>query len=619
MPLSAVWQRKNLILAFLFVWHISVADETGHHSKIGVLAYNGQEQALKRWKPTADYLTEQIPSQHFEIIPMSHQEFNHAINKNQIDFILTNPGHYINLEVQFGATRIGTFESRYLNNAYTEFGSVIFTRSDSGINNYEDLRGHSLGAVSELAFGGFQLARSELMDFDLDVYSDVNLRWLGFPQTDIVHAVLSGQIDAGTVRSGILEKMSSLGKIDLADIRVLGTRQSPSFPLLHSTRLFPEWPIAKLPGTNSVIAKKVAITLLQMPEEAPPAVASSGAGWTIPLDYMQVHELFRKLKIEPYPATPVSFSELWQAYRHWVILFIVFFLSVIAVVSYGFKTISELRKKQFSLAEKGEKLETTVENRTVALNESNRMLQQDIESRLQSETTLHEGCEILQTLNTLSHRGDLTREQRLQSIIDLSCQYLGEEMACFSMLEGGKVIRSLRHSDQEESLSLLNKPLALKAIAQGGILRSENQGGWQNYVAHAINLPDGYVGVLELGSLMPQEGEANEYKNTLNSDLGMQLYQLFTQWIGNELALCLQETSLEPVYLQAKLRFSDISEREQQVLQLVSNGQSNKCIARELELSIKTIELHRSNLLRKTDASSFPQMIKFATIAGIID
>ena len=122
-----------------------------------------------------------------------------------------------------------------------------------------------------------------------------------------------------------------------------------------------------------------------------------------------------------------------------------------------------------------------------------------------------------------------------------------------------------------------------------------------------------------MGSLMSNVDEATEYKNTLNSDLGMQLYQLFTQWIGNELGLCLQESSLEPAYLKAKLRFNEISERERQVLQMVSNGQSNKSIARELELSIKTIELHRSNLLRKTDASSFPQMTKFATIAGVID
>lgn len=69
---------------------------------IGVLAYNGKQQALARWQPTADYLSQKIDSRDFEIVPLTHEEFEHAINKGQLDFILTNPGalHHPGSEVR---------------------------------------------------------------------------------------------------------------------------------------------------------------------------------------------------------------------------------------------------------------------------------------------------------------------------------------------------------------------------------------------------------------------------------------------------------------------------------------------------------------------------------------
>ncbi|RLA05899.1 MAG: diguanylate cyclase, partial [Gammaproteobacteria bacterium] len=281
-----------LACTFVISGQISAAEPSPGNISIGVLAYNGKPQALARWQPTAEYLAQHIDSHNFEIVPLTHDEFIHAINKGQLEFILTNPGHYISLEVKFGATRIATFKSRFHEEVLTQFSSVIFTRADSDIFRLDDIKGRSMAAVSEQAFGGYQLAYSELLDQGIDASTDLTLMWLGFPQSDIVREVIAGRADLGTVRSGILEKMAASGEINLSAIRVLGSRSSNAFPLLHSTALYPEWPIARLPDTDSKLAKQVAITLLQMPENALPAVASGGAGWTIPLDYLNVHELF---------------------------------------------------------------------------------------------------------------------------------------------------------------------------------------------------------------------------------------------------------------------------------------------------------------------------------------
>lgn len=586
---------------------------------IGVLAYNGKQQALARWQPTADYLSQKIDSRDFEIVPLTHEEFEHAINKGQLDFILTNPGHYIILEVKFGATRIATFKSRFHDKILTQFGSVVFVAADSEIKNLKQLPDHSMAAVSDRAFGGFQLVQNELLDQGIDVNKHLTLRWLGFPQTDIVRAVIAGKADAGTVRSGILEKMAASGEIDLSGIRVLDAKESETFPLLHSTRLYPEWPIARLPATDATLAKRVAINLLQMPENAAPALTSGGAGWTIPLDYLTVHELFRKLQLDPYPPQPLDLKEFWQAYRHWVFLLIFLFLVSISTIVLTLRFNRQLKLSQRSLSEHRDRLEATIEQRTAELSQTNQALQKDIESRVQFENTLHEGSEVLHMMNTISNRYDLSREQRLQSILDLACQYLSEEIAVFSFYDDSDFnLRSFSSANAGSSVPL-DEQNARQALDEGQIVHFENQGDWRSYVACSVYITEHRTGLLELGSPYHLDSEAVEHKTTMQTELGQQILHLLVQWVANQLMLLDYENNTDSRYQESRSRFVEMTAREREVLQLVADGESNKGIARVLNISTKTVELHRSNLLRKTSAGSSVQLIKLATQSRLID
>jgi DNA-binding NarL/FixJ family response regulator len=55
-----------------------------------------------------------------------------------------------------------------------------------------------------------------------------------------------------------------------------------------------------------------------------------------------------------------------------------------------------------------------------------------------------------------------------------------------------------------------------------------------------------------------------------------------------------------------------LTTREQQVLQHIANGESNKQIARELDLSVRTVETHRLNIKRKLGIEGQAELIKFA-------
>jgi two-component system response regulator FixJ len=66
-----------------------------------------------------------------------------------------------------------------------------------------------------------------------------------------------------------------------------------------------------------------------------------------------------------------------------------------------------------------------------------------------------------------------------------------------------------------------------------------------------------------------------------------------------------------------KERLSTLTPREYEVLQYVLKSTANKVIAAELNISIKTVELHRSNLMTKMQASSVTELVRLALIAGI--
>jgi DNA-binding NarL/FixJ family response regulator len=61
-----------------------------------------------------------------------------------------------------------------------------------------------------------------------------------------------------------------------------------------------------------------------------------------------------------------------------------------------------------------------------------------------------------------------------------------------------------------------------------------------------------------------------------------------------------------------------VTEREREILALMAAGQSNKQMALTLNRSIKTIEKHRANLMRKLDLNNLADVTRFALESGIV-
>jgi DNA-binding NarL/FixJ family response regulator len=61
-----------------------------------------------------------------------------------------------------------------------------------------------------------------------------------------------------------------------------------------------------------------------------------------------------------------------------------------------------------------------------------------------------------------------------------------------------------------------------------------------------------------------------------------------------------------------------LSMRQREILQLIAEGQTTKDIAQRLNLSVKTVETHRSQLMERLDIHDVPGLVRFAMRVGLI-
>lgn len=80
-----------------------------------------------------------------------------------------------------------------------------------------------------------------------------------------------------------------------------------------------------------------------------------------------------------------------------------------------------------------------------------------------------------------------------------------------------------------------------------------------------------------------------------------------------------EQRSNQDLQQDYRKKFEKLTEREFEIMQMLISGSANhssKTIAKELNISPRTIEHHRMRILEKTGAHSVAELVKFAAIAG---
>ncbi len=289
--------------------------------RIGVLAFRPKPQTLAQWQPLATILKQAMPERDFVVEVLSFPEMDMAVASRQLDFVLTNPGHYVLLARRSGLSApLATLAINDNGRPATAFGGVIFSRAQqANINTLSDIEGKTIAVTSTDSLGGYQMQAYELQQAGIRLPQDAKLVITGMPHDNVVEAVLAGRADVGFVRTSVLEDMTREGKLDMAQLKVLNTQNLPGFPALVSTQLYPEWPIASLPHIDDGLAKHVAAVLFLLDENTSVTRAMNIYGFSIPADYTPIADLLKELRLPPFDAAPkftlqdVLLRYRWQA------------------------------------------------------------------------------------------------------------------------------------------------------------------------------------------------------------------------------------------------------------------------------------------------------------------
>ncbi len=368
--------RLILIAALLTPTATSGADS--RPIRIGVLAKRGFTQCTNKWGPTAEYLSRMVSPNTFEVIPLDFATVSRAVAQNSVDFILTNSSSYVELEDRYHISAIATLINRLHCGDHTVFGGVVFCRADDpNIMDLNDLRGRDFIAVEQASLGGWRMALREFLKAGIDPRKDFKSLSFGGTHDAVVYAVQNHRADAGTVRTDTLERMAAEGKIDLASFRILNAsaKGKDKFGFLCSTKLYPEWPMAKLSHTPIRLSEQVAQALLRMTADNPAAKAAKCAGWTHPLSYHSIHECLQEIQMGPYdPGSLHGLGTAFRRYSTWIVAAGIVWAAVTLSAIFIIRLNTQLASANTDLrseVEKRKKTESALETALLTSQEAN--------------------------------------------------------------------------------------------------------------------------------------------------------------------------------------------------------------------------------------------------------
>ncbi|MBF0256148.1 MAG: PhnD/SsuA/transferrin family substrate-binding protein, partial [Gammaproteobacteria bacterium] len=283
--------------------------------RLGVLAHQGHQKALEQWQGHADYLNQRLAPLRFVIVPLgfADHQMNRAVQRREVDFLITNPGHYIDLQFAGLVTAIATRRVQGPTGVIDSFGGILITRADSNIQTYADLRGRTLLSTAGQSLGAWLAPLREGLEQGLDLRRDVRSIEVDTHQ-EVIAGLLRGEGDAGLIRNDLLDLAEKNDALQSGKLRLANLIDQADYPYPSSTRLYPEWPLAMVTGTPKELAKQVLKALLELPADHPAASSAGIRGWSIVGDYGAVMDLFRIIGQGPFANGQLSLKNLLQKY-----------------------------------------------------------------------------------------------------------------------------------------------------------------------------------------------------------------------------------------------------------------------------------------------------------------
>ncbi|CAJ1957993.1 unnamed protein product [Cylindrotheca closterium] len=249
---------------------------------VGVHAPSGIDKAWTEFNMTFEtYLTEVVgkrfdPPIEFKMKPSEWPLLDWIDNAEDVDFMYSDTGLYSCIGTELGAqplaTTIASLESRGREYELDSYGGTILAlASNTAVNTIEDLKDKVIAGQAFSVFAAGQSQFYVMHKAGLDYIMDPKQVIFTGNHDETVQGVLSGRWDVGFVPSGRAERTvdeatgeyidSNIFKVIEPKIAIMNN--GDLFPFLHSTPVFPEWPLFAKNEVDGIVSEEVAIAMME--------------------------------------------------------------------------------------------------------------------------------------------------------------------------------------------------------------------------------------------------------------------------------------------------------------------------------------------------------------------
>lgn len=237
-------------LISLFLISISTSILAVEPLRFGVMSLAQPARIHQQWQPFVDYVAKKSGYEIEIVIPRGFKKIKKKIANKHIDIFYTNS--YVFYRLNQAGKALPLAQMQNLDGDIMS-ESVIFVRSDSGIDNLADLKNNRVAFVSPAGAGGYLAPRALFFKQGINTKKDVKESFTK-NLTSSITKVLLGDVDAGTM-CGLNYKLMNK-KINTGELKIIATSER-----------YPENIIGIRPEIAASIREKISNVILGMPND----------------------------------------------------------------------------------------------------------------------------------------------------------------------------------------------------------------------------------------------------------------------------------------------------------------------------------------------------------------
>jgi len=234
-----------LVVVSVMSSRVVVAEEKA--IRMAIISLSSPAKIHKQWQGFASYLEKKIGRDVDIIVPRGFKKIKQAVENRSVDIFYVNSHVFYKLKQKGKAVAIAQMQNLEGNSISN---SVMFVRSDSGVNGLRDLKGEKVAFVSPMGAGGYLAPRASFYQHGIKTKTDTKEQFTKNLSSSI-HKVLLGDVKAGTM-CGLNFKLMS-NRMKAGDLKIIAT--SPDYP---------ENVFAARPGLSVDLRKKISETMVTM-------------------------------------------------------------------------------------------------------------------------------------------------------------------------------------------------------------------------------------------------------------------------------------------------------------------------------------------------------------------